>query len=394
MANETQMLQHYTTLLHQVKRRVALAQQRAIYAANEELLRMYWDLGQMLYAAQQVEGWGKGTLVRLSQDLKNEYPKEKGFSVRNFQCMMQFFEEYNQELTMVRAISKPSVAELMKEFPITQRPVAQFQKDKEPPCKDSFAQRTVAQLPEYNFILPIKHLSWAHNVALMQRVKDIRARYWYMIQCLTSHWGRDFLVEAIKQDYYGQHGALVNNFEATLPQSEAKGIKSLLKDPYIFDMLTFTDEFNERDIEIGLVKHVQEFLLEMGAGFAFMGRQYHITVSGDDYYIDLLMYNAFLHRYLVIELKNTEFMPEYIGKLNFYCSAVDDVLCREGDNKTIGLLLCKSKDKVKAEYALRDIQKPIGISDYELGQAFPKNLRSSLPSIEEIEAEFGNKEPK
>ena len=261
-------ISNYTTLLRQVKRRVALAQQRAIFAANEELLRMYWDLGQMLHAAQQAEGWGKGTLVRLSQDMKNEYPREKGFSVRNFQYMMQFFEEYNQELTMVKAITKPAVA----------------------------------QLQEY--------------------------------------------------------------------------------------MLTFTDEYNERDIEIGLVEHVQQFLLEMGAGFAFMGRQYHIAISGEDYYIDLLMYNAFMHRYMVIELKNTEFKPEYIGKLNFYCSAVDDILCREGDNKTIGLLLCKTKDRIKAEYALRDIIKPIGISDYELGQALPKDLRSSLPSIEDIEAEL------
>lgn len=347
-------ISNYATLLRQVKRRVALAQQRAIFAANEELLRMYWDLGQMLHTAQQAEGWGKGTLVRLSQDMKNEYPREKGFSVRNFQYMMQFFEEYNQELTMVKAITKPAVA----------------------------------QLQEYNFTLPIRHVHWTHNVILMQRVKDVKARYWYMIQCLTSQWSKDFLAEAIKLDYYGKHGALANNFDATLPEPEARGVKSLLKDPYIFDMLTFTDEYNERDIEIGLVEHVQQFLLEMGAGFAFMGRQYHIAISGEDYYIDLLMYNAFMHRYMVIELKNTEFKPEYIGKLNFYCSAVDDILCREGDNKTIGLLLCKTKDRIKAEYALRDIIKPIGISDYELGQALPKDLRSSLPSIEDIEAEL------
>lgn len=354
MSNE---INNYQSLLGQVKQRVAQAQHRAIYAANEELLRMYWDLGKMLHIAQETEGWGKGTLRRLSEDLKNEYPKEKGFSVRNLQFMIQFFEEYNQELTTTKSIAK--------------LPVSQFS--------------------ENEFNLPVRHIHWTHNVILMQRVKDIKARYWYMIQCITSHWSKDFLAEAIKLDYYGQHGALANNFDATLPAPEAKGVKAMLKDPYIFDMLTFTDEYNERDIEIGLVKHVQEFLIEMGVGFAFMGRQYHITVSGDDYYIDLLMYNTFMHRYMVIELKNTEFMPEYIGKLNFYCSAVDDVLCHEGDNKTIGLLLCKTKDKVKAEYALRDIAKPIGISDYELGQALPKDMRSSLPSIEDIEAEL---EPK
>ena len=188
-----------------------------------------------------------------------------------------------------------------------------------------------------------------------------------------------------KSLYYGKHGALANNFDTTLPATEAIEVKSLLKDPYIFDMLTFTDQYDERDIEIGLIKHIEKFLVEMGAGFAFMGRQYHIEVSGDDYYIDMLMYNTFMHRYLVIELKATDFMPEYIGKLNFYCSAIDDTLCREGDNKTIGLLLCKTKDRIKAEYALRDIQKPIGVSDYELGQALPKDFRSSLPSIEEIE---------
>ena len=368
---------NYSMLLKQVRRRVELAQQRAIYAANEELLRMYWDLGKILYSAQQAEGWGKGTLVRLSQDMKNEYPREKGFSVRNLRCMIEFFLEYNQELTMTKAVVQPAVAKLQDNSGLT----TQLH-------NNTIVQPAVAQLPEYNFSLPIRHIHWTHNVILMQRVKDIKARYWYMIQCLTSHWSKDYLAEAIKLDLYGKHGALANNFDATLPTTEAEGVKSLLKDPYIFDMLTFTDEYNERDVEIGLVKHVQQFLVEMGAGFGFMGRQYHISVSGDDYYIDLLMYNAFMHRYMVIELKDTEFKPEYIGKLNFYCSAVDDILCREGDNKTIGLLLCKTKDKIKAEYALRDICKPIGISDYELGQALPHDLRSTLPSIEDIEAEF------
>ena len=348
----------YAALLRKIKQRVLIAQQRTIYAANEEMLRMYWDIGGMLQQSQDADGWGKKTLQRLAVDLKNDYSEIKGFTVRNMQYMVQFFNEYNQELTMVKRTASP------------------------------IAKSLISQLDEYNFTLPIKHLDWTHNLVLIKQVKDIRARYWYMVQSITNHWTTRYLQESIKLDDYGKHGALANNFTEILPAPEANDVKSMLKDPYIFDMLTFTEQYNERDVEIGLVKHVEKFLVEMGAGFAFMGRQYHIEVSGDDYYIDILMYNAFLHRYLVIELKDTEFMPEYIGKLNFYCSAVDDILCREGDNRTIGLLLCKSKDRIKAEYALRDIQKPIGISDYELGQALPKDFRGSLPTIEEIEKEL------
>lgn len=378
----------YATLLHQIKQRVLLAQQRAIYAANEEMLRMYWDIGEMLQQSQDADGWGKKTLHRLSMDLKNDYPEIKGLSARNLQCMIQFFNEYNQELTMTKeasSIMQPPVAQFDKAAqPITKPLVSQSDKAAKP-----ITQSVIAQFNRYNFTLPIKHLPWTHNLILMQQVKDIRARYWYMVQSITSHWSKRYLQEAIKLDYYGKHGALANNFSETLPAPEAHEVKSMLKDPYIFDMLTFTDQYNERDVELGLVKHVEKFLIEMGAGFAFMGRQYHLEVSGDDYYIDILMYNTFLHRYMVIELKDSEFKPEYIGKLNFYCSAIDDILCREGDNRTIGLLLCKNKDRIKAEYALRDIQKPIGISDYELGQALPKNFRGSLPTIEEIEKELG-----
>ena len=239
-----------------------------------------------------------------------------------------------------------------------------------------------------NCVLPIKQLSWSHNITLIQRVKDLKARYWYMIQCLKSGWSRNFLIEAINQDYYHTYGALANNFDSTLPEIQAKQVKETLKDPYIFDMLTFTDEYNERDVELGLVKHIEKFLLEMGAGFAFMGRQYHIEVSGNDFYIDILMYNVFMHRYLVVELKKGDFQPEYIGKLNFYCSAVDDILCREGDNQTIGLLLCQNKDRIMAEYALRDVHKPIGIFDYELGKSIPHDIKSGLPSIEELESKL------
>lgn len=337
----------YAALLKQVKARVLLAQKKAIYTANEEMLSMYWDIGKLLSESQKQMGWGNSALEQLANDLKNDYPKVKGFSVRNCQVMIQFYSEYNQQLTNT--------------------------------------QQAVAHLETFNSVLPVKQLSWSHNVILMQKVKDLKARYWYMIQCLKNGWGRDFLIEAIQQDYYHSHGALVNNFDDTLPEIQAKQVKETLKDPYIFDMLTFTDDYDERDIELGLIKHIEKFLVEMGAGFAFMGRQYHIEVSEKDFYIDILMYNAFMHRYLVVELKKGEFQPEYIGKLNFYCSAVDDTLCREGDNPTIGLLLCQNKDQIMAEYALRDIHKPIGITDYELGQALPKDIKSGLPSIEELE---------
>lgn len=361
----------YLRLLARVKKRVQLAQQRAIYSANDEMLRMYWDVGHILSDAQKQIGWGNGALKRLSADMRNDYPEIKGFSVRNCQCMIQFYEEYNQELTL------PKDSNLIAQLPIAQ-------------LENANTQPAVAQLPKYNFSLPIIHLPWTHNIILIQRVKDIQARYWYMVQSITNHWSKDFLIDAIKMDYYKQHGALANNFDVALPQPEAEEVKSMLKDPYLFDMLTFTEKFDERDIELGLVREVEKFLLEMGTGFAFMGRQYHLEVSGDDYYIDLLMYNTFMHRYMVIELKNTEFIPEYIGKLNFYCSAVDNILCREGDNKTIGLLLCRTKDKIKAEYALRDINKPIGVSDYELGNVLPKDMRSSLPSIEDIERDLSD----
>ena len=247
----------YAALLRKIKQRVLIAQQRVIYAANEEMLRMYWDVGEMLQQSQDADGWGKKTLQRLAVDLKNDYSEIKGFSVRNMQCMIQFFNEYNQELTMVKGAVSP------------------------------ITQSVIAQLEEYNFTLPIKHLGWTHNLILLQQVKDIRARYWYMIQSITSHWNTRYLQEAIKLDDYGKHGALANNFTETLPAPEANDVKSMLKDPYIFDMLTF-----------------------------------------------------------------------------------------------------KSKDRIKAEYALRDIQKPIGISDYELGQALPKDFRGSLPTIEEIEKEL------
>ena len=237
---------NYTHLLKEVKARVALAQKKAIYAANEEMLSMYWDIGKPLYESQKLIGWGNNALEQLSKDLKNDYPKVKGFSPRNCRCMIQFYKEYNQELTIW--------------------------------------QRPVAKLGMGNITLPIKQLSWSHNIALVQRVKDLKARYWYMIQCLKSGWTRDFLIEAINQDYYNSYGALANNFDTTLPEIQAKQVKETLKDPYIFDMLTFTEEYDERDVEIGLIKHIEKFLIQ--------GHSVNVFKSNMAYEDDLLIYVA------------------------------------------------------------------------------------------------------
>ena len=212
----------YSALLRKIKQRVKIAQQRAVYAANEEMLRMYWDIGEMLQQSQDADGWGKKTLQRLSVDLKNEYSEIKGFTVRNMQYMVQFFNEYNKELTMV----KETVPTITKS--------------------------AISQLEKYNFTLPIRHLDWTHNLVLIKQVKDIRARYWYMVQSITNHWTTRYLQEVIKLDDYGKHGALANNFNETLPVPEADDVKSMLKDPYIFDMLTFTEKYNERDVEISI----------------------------------------------------------------------------------------------------------------------------------------------
>lgn len=364
MLNINSIDKDYMQLLNQIKQRIRVAQQRAILSANGEMLRMYWDIGRMLHYQQENASWGTKVLERLSADLKNEFPQVKGFSVRNCQFMIQFYKEYNQELTF----AKPSVSQ----------------------SGEAITKPSVSQLSQPKYDLPITLISWAHNIVLMQKVKDLDARYWYMTKTIENGWSRDYLVEAIKLDYYGKQGALANNFSQTLPEIQAEQVKEMLKDPYVFDMLTFTDEYSERDVELGLVHYIEKFLVELGCGFAFMGRQYHIVVSDSDYYIDLLFYHTFLHRYVVIELKKGDFKPEYIGKLNFYCSAVDDILKHDGDNETIGLLLCQTKDRVKAEYALRGVTKPIGVSEYELGQALPANFRSTLPSIEDIENELND----
>lgn len=341
-------LVHYTNLLGEIKARIRQAQLKATLSANAELILMYLDIGRMVFEKQELEGWGTAVIPRLSADLHNELPELKGFSERNIKFMVQLYKEYG-----------PS-AEIGKQ-PVSQLP-------------------NVQQL--------VAHLPWGHNILLMQRIKDVPARLWYMQQTLAQGWSRDTLGQMIKSDAHQRQGAAVTNFQQRLPTAQSDLAHQLLKDPYIFDFFTLAEPFHERELETGLVRHLEKFLLELGQGFAFVGRQHHLEVGDKDFYIDLLFYHLRLRCFVVIELKKGDFKPEYAGKMNFYCSVVDDKLKHETDQPTIGLILCQTKDRILAEYALRDIHKPIGVSDYELTSALPENLQSELPSIAEIEAEL------
>jgi len=308
----------------------------------------------MIHERQRQQGWGAGIIPKLAKDIINELPEVKGFSERNLKRMLRFYREYTKPLSSS-----------------TESNCTTMETDKKVP-------QAVAQLP------------WGHNILLIEQVKDIDERLWYAGQVMQQGWSRDSLIQMIKNKTYERQGSVVSNFNKRLPGTQSSLAQQTLKDPYVFDFLTLTEPFKERELETELLKHLEKFLLELGGGFAFVGRQYRIEVSDKDFYIDLLCYHLKLRSFVVIELKRGDFKPEYAGKMNFYCSVVDDKLRHQTDQPTIGLILCQTKDRILAEYALRGIQKPIGISDYELTRALPDDLNSSLPSIEELEEELSN----
>jgi predicted nuclease of restriction endonuclease-like (RecB) superfamily len=383
-------LVQYGALLGDVKTRIQAAQNRASQAVNLELLRLYWEIGAIVASRQQLEGWGSGIIPKLAADLRNDLPEVKGFSQRNLFLMVQFNLAYPDLFPIVQ----PPVAQLdeggpenataqkIKENLIVQPHVAQL-------GSDEFGQPPVAQIPRSSIPqTPFAQLPWAHNVLLLQRVKDMATRTWYGRQALEQGWSRDTLAAMLRTELHLRQGSAVTNFATSLPAAQSALALERLKDPYIFDFLTLTEPFLERELETGLVAHIQKFLLELGRGFAFVGRQYRLAVSDQDYYLDLLFYHLTLRCFVVVDLKRGDFQPEYAGKMNFYCSAVDEQLRHADDQPTIGLILCQTKDRIIAEYSLRDIAKPIGVADYELARALPESLASSLPSIEMIEAEL------
>lgn len=368
---------NYARLLTDIKQRIRTAQVRTAMAGNASMLMLYWEIGGVLAERQKREGWGAAVLPRLATDLHNDLPELKGFSERNLKRMVQFFREY------------PSL------FEIGPRPVAQLANDSfprtkvPPPVAQSPAKSAAAQMWQR----AVAQLTWAHNVILIQKVKDLPTRLWYARQAFEHGWSRDVLSLQIQSRAHERHGKAVTNFQRTLPPPQSDLASQLLKDPYVFDFLTLEKPFHERELETGLLRHLQDFLVELGTGFAFVGRQIHMEVGNDDFYIDLLFYHLKLRSFIVIDLKVGPFKAEYAGKMNFYLNAVDDRLKHATDQHAIGLILCEEKNKIVAEYALRGMDKAIGISDYQLTRALPKKLRSSLPSIEQLEKELSHNKP-
>ncbi len=340
----------YPALLSEIKARIRQGQLAATRAVNNELTALYWDVGRLIHERQQLKGWGAGIIPKLSRDLANELPETRGFSERNLKRMLRFYREY--------ALAKGD---------------------------ESSRTSTLELVPQAVALLP-----WGHNAVLFEQIKDLPTRLWYARQVSEQGWSRATLLQMIRNGAHARQGSAVSNFEQRLPAGQSELAQQQLKDPYIFDFLTIAEPFRERELETGLLRHLEAFLLELGDGFAFVGRQYPVTVSDQEYYIDLLFYHLTLRAFIVIELKRGDFKPEYAGKMNFYCSVVDEKLRHSTDQATIGLILCQTKDRVLAEYALRGIQQPIGVSDYELTRALPEDLQSSLPTISELEEELSS----
>ena len=365
----------YAGLLADIKTRIQTAQTRAVLAVNAELVRLYWEIGGLLNERQAVEGWGAAVIPRLADDIRNEVPEVKGFSERNLKRMLAFFRAYPDAGVLVPQAVAQVPAKAAGKVP---QAVAQR------PGKRSSPQ-AVAKTPGDSLLWQVP---WGHHALLLEKVKPVQARRWYIEQTLAQGWSRNTLMLMIDSAAHTRQGSGTSNFTLRLPAPHSDLVQQALKDPYMFDFLTLEEPFHERELETGLVRHLEKFLLELGQGFAFLGRQHRIAVADQDFYLDLLFFHVRLRCYVVIELKRGDFKPEYAGKMNFYCNLVDDQLRHPDDAPTIGLILCQRNNEVLAEYALRGVDKPIGVSTFELTRALPTALASVLPSIEAIEAEL------
>ncbi len=331
----------YQEFIAEIKQHYKAAQIRASIKLNIEVIEFYWSVGKRIIEKQQNSLWGDKVLQRISFDMSADNPKLKGFSVRNIKYMRQFHMCY----------------------------------------PNGIGQQPVAQLP------------WGHIILLIQKVKDEQQRGWYVEQTINNGWSRDLLSTNVKNDLYARQaigGDKVSNFSSKLPETQSRLAQDILQNPYNFDFLNLHDKALERDVERSLVQHITKFMLQLGKGFAFVGNQVPLSLEGNEYFIDMLFYHLKMRCYVVIELKSGKFQPEYTGKLNFYLNLLDDFYKSPEDNKSIGLLLCQERNKVVAEYSLKGIDKPIGVSEYDLIKSIPENLKPNLPTVEEIEHELSD----
>ena len=408
---------NFDAFVHAVGSEIEQAQVRLITAANAQMLFHYWKIGNYILYHQNLQGWGSKIIKQLAKAIRFNYPEKKGYSERNLTYMCQFARSY--PLNVLRSfidtdarLSVPSIQKVADEvlklnngqftqeltaqiqstdsqlLEFTQEPLAQIQNVAK--TVSAIYRITIEDIEKLFLASPVARINWASHVIMLNNSLPLGVKYWYMKQSVEMGWSSNVLKIQIETNLYNRQisNNKVNNFTATLPAPQSDLANYLLKDPYIFDLAGAKEKADERDIEEQLVKHVTRYLLEMGNGFAFVARQKHFQIGNSDFFADLILYSIPLHAYIVVELKATPFKPEYAGQLNFYINVVDDKLRGENDNKTIGLLLCKGKDEVVAQYALTGYDQPIGISDYQLSKAIPENLKSALPSIEEVEEEL------
>lgn len=348
MTNILKSNKEYKTWLSDLKLRIRQSQLKAAVKVNTELINLYWSMGRDIVEKQEKSKWGDGLIKQLSADLKKEFPDMQGFSISNLKYIKQWYLFYNERIEK------------------SQQPVGQLE----------LVQQLVAQIP------------WGHNLKIISKCGTIDEALFYISKTMEFGWSRDMLDTHIKLNEHKRIGSAATNFSLTLPSVQSDLARQTLKDPYNFDFLTLTEGYKEYELENALAENITRFLLELGAGFAYVGRQVPLLVGDKEFFIDLLFYHLKLRCYVVIELKAVEFIPEFAGKLSFYLSAVNDLIAHPTDNPTIGLMICKSKNHFIAEYALKSINQPIGVSEYELTKLFPKNFKGSLPTIEEIEAEL------
>jgi predicted nuclease of restriction endonuclease-like (RecB) superfamily len=339
MSKELQYLKSYKDWLNDIKLKIRVSRMKVALAANAELILFYWELGKDISEKLIQTSWGSNVLDVLAKDLKTEFPESTGFSRSNLYNCLKFYSFYKNDLIV---------------------------------------QRSVGQIP------------WRHNVLIVSKASSIEEALFYISKTLENGWSSDVLALQIKSGLFNRNGKSINNFKTTLPNPNSELVEQTLKDPYHLDFITVAPQAKELDIEKQLVQHISQFLLELGKGFAFVGRQFSLALGEKEYIIDLLFYHVVLKCYVVIELKNKDFEPEFAGKLNFYLTLVDKTLKNTDDKPTIGILLCRGKDNLEVEYALQDINKPIGVSEFNLEKMLPPNLKSTLPTVEEFEEELQN----